>query len=345
MGFPHFLNCPNLHFFPFCAIITSIKKGGGNKHMKIVDFSNHEFKKIPELQLPRQVTNTEARLYLYQDKTKWNKHQNILKIFYDNRSFDFKPYIKEELLQNKNHTNLFYEDRMTYTKPYIISQLLKYKDVINMEELIMPTAFVSIDKKVSGYMMPFIESNVNMSLLLNNPNVSLKEKLKLLKKIYEILSKIEKVKALEGKFYLGDIHESNFIIDILEQKIKVVDMDSCYINDSAVPVSRFLFNNFNLDYLQHKYKMTEDDRVIPSHNSQVLCFLYMLLNALSGEKSYNWSIEEHYMYLACLEKMGMNKEVINTFNTMYDSSPRLDFEPSLLDEIDTEKNYSLQYRK
>ena len=72
--------------------------------MKIVDFSNHEFKKIPELQLPRQVTNTEARLYLYQDKTKWNKHQNILKIFYDNRSFDFKPYIKEELLQSyKKH--------------------------------------------------------------------------------------------------------------------------------------------------------------------------------------------------------------------------------------------------
>ena len=313
--------------------------------MRIVDFSSRELKKIPELQLPSQVTNTEARLYLYNDKNKWDKKKNILKIFYDNRTFDFKPYINEELLQSDINMNVFHEERFTYTKPYIIAELLLHKDEINIDELVMPTGFVSIDKKVSGYIMPFIESSINMSLLLNNPNVALKEKLKLLKKIYEILSKIEKVKALEGRFYLGDIHESNFIIDVLEQKVKAVDMDSCYINDSAVPVSRFLFNNFNLDYLQHKYKMTEDDRVIPSHNSQVLCFLYMLLNALSGEKSYKWSIEEHYLYLNCLEKMGMNKEVIEAFNTMYDSSPKLDFDIDLLNAIDTNKNYSLQYRK
>ncbi|MBR1748405.1 MAG: hypothetical protein IJ743_01270 [Bacilli bacterium] len=313
--------------------------------MKIVDFSSRELNKIPELQLPSQVTNTEARLYLYNDKNKWDKKKNILKIFYDNRSFDFKPYINEELLQSDLNRNVFHEDRFTYTKPYIIAELLLHKDEINIDELVLPTGFVSIDKKVSGYIMPFIESSINMSLLLNNPNVALKEKLELLKKIYEILSKIEKVKSLEGNFYLGDIHESNFIIDVLEQKVKVVDMDSCYINDSAVPVSRFLFNNFNLDYLQHKYKMTEDDRVIPSHNAHVLCFLYMLLNSLSGEKSYKWGIEEHYLYLNCLEKMGMNKEVIEVFNTMYDSSPKLDFDINLLNAIDSTKNYSLQYRK
>ena len=287
--------------------------------MKIVDFSNREFKKIPELQLPRSVPNTEARLYLYDDKTKWNKKHNILKVFYDTR-----------IMSNKL---------------YIIGQLLENKEDIDIEELVMPSAIVSINSEIVGYIMPYIEANTNMSLLLNNPNVSLKEKLKYLKQIYEILQKIEKVKKLEGKFFLGDIHESNFIFDIMQQKIKVVDMDSCYINNSAVPVSRFLFNNFNLDCFPSKYPMTDDDRVIPSHNSQVLCFLYMLLNTLSSDKSYNWSMESHYLYLNYLDKLGMNKEVLKFFNAMYDSSPRLDFDSELLSLIDTNKNYSLQLLK
>ena len=89
-----------------------------------------------------------------------------------------------------------------------------------MDELVMPSALVSVDKELRGYMMPYIESSINMKVFLNNPNVSLKDKLRYLKEILEILNKIEHIHELEGNFYLGDIHEANFIFDANDQKNK-----------------------------------------------------------------------------------------------------------------------------
>ena len=287
--------------------------------MKVVSFSNREFKKVSKLPLSNKIINTEAELYLYEDKNKWDKRQNVIKIFYN-------PDIMNE-------------------KYYTIGELLKYKDEIGMPELVMPEAVVSVNKEMVGYIMPYIDSCTNMNLLLNNPNVSLKDKLKFLKEIYLILEKIESIKALEGNFFLGDIHESNFVFDVLEQRIKVVDMDSAYINHSSIPVSKFMTFNDNLWDYPAKYPMDEDDRHIPSHNTQTLCFTYMLLNTLSREKSYNWSKEEYYLYLECLKKMKMEPEIVNYLSTIYDDSPNIHFDVNYLDFIDSDKNYCLQYTK
>ena len=53
--------------------------------MKVVSFSNREFRKIPLLPLPDDVIHEEAMVYLYDDKNKWNKQKNVIKIFCDSR--------------------------------------------------------------------------------------------------------------------------------------------------------------------------------------------------------------------------------------------------------------------
>ena len=129
------------------------------------------------------------------------------------------------------------------------------------------------------------------------------------------------------------------------KKIKVVDMDSAVINGSDIPVSKFMTMNFNLDNYPSKYPMNEDDRHIPSHNTQMLSFMFMLINAISLDKSYRWSIEDYYFYLNYLESLGMSHNVLDSLSRAYDASPRVDFEEYLIDEIDSSKGYRLQLTK
>lgn len=291
-------------------------------NVQVLDFRKREFRKIPELVLPSKVTSTESTIYVYEDKNKWNKKLNAIKIF------KYQDIINEKI--------------------DVIGKLLKYKDVINIDELVMPLALVSIDKVVSGYIMPYVESNINMKVLLDNENVLLKDKIKYLKEMLLILKKIELVHSLKGKFFLGDIHESNFIFDVESQRIKVIDVDSAYIDNSFISASKFMTYNEKLDCFPRKYPLCPAEEIpihVPNHNSQTLCFMYMLLNTLSGDNSYEWGIEDYYLYLNYLEKNGMNKEVINAFAKAYNKSPKLIFDEHLLDYINPNKDYRLHLSK
>ena len=68
---------------------------------------------------------------------------------------------------------------MDYRKKlHTIGELLKYRDIIDMDELVLPTRVVAVNKELRGCIMPYIESSINMLVFLNNKNVSLKDKLK-----------------------------------------------------------------------------------------------------------------------------------------------------------------------
>ncbi len=289
-----------------------------------VNISNRDLKKMPELQISGKILNTEGKLYVYRHKDKWNSLKELLKLYYIQ---------SPEYLDNKI---------------YVVSQLLKYRDVIDMPELVLPSSLVYLDDNVcpSGFLMPWIESNVNMSLILNNPKVNLKQKMLYLKEIFKILDKTMKIKELENNFFLGDIHEANFILDVDDQMIKAIDMDSAYINGSNIGVSKFLTMNFNLTNPESKcakYLLDEDDRPIPDKNTTTLCFVYMLLNVLSGcRDSYDWSKAGFYYYLSFLGDNKIPGNLLDAISNVYANSPKNEFSEELLDEIDLRRDYSLE---
>ena len=235
--------------------------------MQVTSLTKRTLNKLPELQVSNKVVNTEGKLYIYDHKDKWQYLRELLKIYY-------------------RQTDGYLADKIN-----VVSQLLANKNIINMPELILPTSLVAVDKNIVGFSMPFIENNVNMTLFLNNPRVNLEQKIKYLKEILELLQKITKIKELEGNFYLGDIHEANFILDLDEQIIKAVDMDSSFINNSKISISKYLIHNKNLLDNPEKYPH-QNDLIIPNNNTTILCFIYMLLNSLSGmNNSYSCIIK------------------------------------------------------
>ena len=121
------------------------------------------------------IMNTEGKLFIIPEKTKWATNTKVLKVFY-----------------NK-------EGDMFGNKLFTINSLINKKDEIGIEELIFPEKLAIIDGKVCGYTMPYIE-NINLSLIHQDNNIPNNIKINYLKQIGEILVKMEK--CTQEKNYL-----------------------------------------------------------------------------------------------------------------------------------------------
>ena len=285
--------------------------------MVIENFSKRRLNTLNKLYLSKDIINIEAEFYIYNDLKR--NSLELLKIFYDDSS---------ENMGDKSD---------------VIGSLLQYKSWINIPELVLPDYMVSISSVMSGYAMPFIENNVNLKLLLSSKKVFLKRKLELLKEVYTILDKVMNNNNLKGNFYLVDIHENNFIIDLNCMKVKAVDIDSCYINDSTYPFSKYFASNGEMLMLPHKYpRDMRTMNYIPSNNTMLASFIFMLLNTLSGEKSYLFSREKFDNYLDELNSLGISHILLDDINTLYNSDLNVTFNIDNLNYIDCSKDYSLR---
>lgn len=284
-----------------------------------VKLTKRKLRQLERLQLSSSIVNTEARLYLNKYKDTWVHKKELFKVYYRD---------EDEYLMDKMH---------------VILQLLMNKELLDMEELVLPNSLVTVDDKISGYSMPFIENNINYTILLKNPKIKLDLKLKFLKEILKVLKKLADKKELEDNFFLGDIHEANFLWDMDEQNIKVVDIDSAYINNSPISISKFLTFNEKLENVSSKYVMDEEsERIIPSRETTIASFWFMFLDTISNGNSYKWSLNEYYAYISFLKKQGIDEVIIEELNKMYVPSSFADLDESTLDYINTDRDYTLQ---
>lgn len=287
--------------------------------MKVVNVTKRQLRKMPLLNLSRNIVNTEAKLYIHDFKRDYGHLNDLLKVYY-NQS---EEYIADKIA--------------------VITRLIATFEHIPMPELVTPTSLVSLDGEISGFAMPYIEDNVNLALLLNNPKVKLELKLQWLKEILAILIKINDSHELDGKFFLGDIHEANFIWDITDQIVRAVDMDSSYFVGGPIPISKVTTFNSLLEKFPNKYVLDEESgKFIPNKDITSVSFIYMLLNALSGCKdSYRWSYNEFYNYLSFLKKRGVSKELLDIIANVYTGGNIDIYNPELLDSIKKDKDYKM----
>lgn len=52
--------------------------------MEVINLSSRSFKGLRTLELPNTVYNTEGKIYIYEDKDKWNKRMHLVKRLYIN---------------------------------------------------------------------------------------------------------------------------------------------------------------------------------------------------------------------------------------------------------------------
>jgi len=290
--------------------------------MYIMNMSEKRFNSLKPLNLPDDILNMEADLYVVDEKVEWEYKKFVLKRLYSDNGSIFS------------------------NKLYTINELIDRKDEIGIEELIMPEKLVSVHGKIVGFIQPLID-NINFKSVLNSSEFTNKEKIGFFKEIGTILEKMANIRRYSSlkNFYLNDIHEGNFILNNKTGKINVVDMDSCKINCNDVFVSKYLFPFSPISDVFKYVCINEIDNIgglyRVDENTEYYCYIVMILNYLYGNNITKLSMEEYYDYMEYLHSIGVSFELIDLFSLIYSEHDNINPYEHLeeLSYIDGRSNY------
>ena len=257
--------------------------------MKVITISKKAYSKLEPLVLPREIFNTEAKMY---DFT-YRGDRKVIKSLYtlDGERFANKLYTLEMLDVNRGYLpNTFH----------------------------IPDALLSVNGQIQGFTIPYVEG-INLSTILKDRQVSIKEQIYYLKKIGEILEQLKNIRQYTPlkDFYINDLHDSNFIVNPNNRSLQSIDLDSCKIGTNTVFPSRFLGPSKLLAVDENKYKPNPESNgagyIVPSEDTDLYCYIMIILNYLYGGRVSSMSVEEFYEYMTYLTKIGVNKELLSAF--------------------------------
>ena len=258
--------------------------------MQIINMSKTKLNSLEPLILPKNVTSTECELFKY-------------------------PYYGKEKLLKKLHRT---DGIIFANKLYTIEALNANKDSMP-SNFVLPESLVSINKKIEAFTMKYIKG-INLSVILNNPDITYEEKIHYLKSIGRILEQMQNIRKYTNlnNFYLGDIHEDNFLVERDKQEIYIVDLDSCKIAGYKSFPGRYLTNSSLIKYNNTKYQtllQTDDlaDYKI-DENTDIYCYIIMILNYLYDGRVDRLSLDKFYDFINYLEDIKVNIELIECFN-------------------------------
>lgn len=282
--------------------------------MKVISLSQRKFKELTPLELPKEIYNTEAKMFNFRYKGK----DAILKKLYlqSGQIFANKLYTIEMLDSNKSYLPNYY---------------------------FIPNYLISVGGVVEGFIIPKAEG-ITLSILLNDKNLDPTISLFYLKKIGEILNQLKYIRKTTPlkDFYINDLHASNFIANMDKEELYIVDLDSCKIGANLVYPSRYLTQHALLNNAKGKYNIIDNEsplgNVVVDENTDIYCYIIMILNYLYGCNVNNFSIDEFYNYLNYLEYIGINRELIEIFNRIIINCDN-ENPMNLLDSITNEQVY------
>ena len=275
--------------------------------METISLTKKRFESLTPYELPNYVYNTEGTLYVLPIKNRWATVFKLLKRLY---------LTNGKVFGNKLQT---------------INSLIDNKEELAIDEIVFPEKIATVGGEIVGFTMPLIES-INLSTALKSQEISNERKINYLKQIGEILAKMKLRRDYTSitDFYINDLHESNFIVDG-DDNVKVIDIDSCKINGNGIFNSKYLSRksfinevykygknnecNINPDYpyTYHKYSTDITGAFIPDENTDLYCYIIVILNFLYGDNIGNFTLQEFYDYLEYLQKIGIDKELLLYF--------------------------------
>jgi len=282
--------------------------------METISLTKKRFESLTPYELPNYVYNTEGTLYILPIKNRWNTGMKLLKRLYLTNGLVFG---------NKLQT---------------INSLIDNREELAIDEIVFPEKIATIGGEIVGFTMPLIDS-INLSTALRDKDISNERKIKYLKQIGAILEKMKLRREYTSvsDFYINDLHESNFIVDNSDN-VRVIDIDSCKINGNGIFSSKYLSsksfineiykyqkNNNQTKYEQnpysyHKYSTNMNGAFIPDENTDLYCYIIVILNFLYEENISHFSLEEFYEYIDYLQTIGIDKELLDIFDKIVSES-------------------------
>lgn len=276
------------------------------QQLDTIELRMYQVRRLKELNIDLDILNTEALMLVLSKKYRAKDGSRLLFKYLDSQ--DDEPTMK-----SKSKTIIY----------------LNQSDYNASPDLVIPEYGVVVDNSLTGFALPLIENHVNMGTIINNENASFKEKKQLLILLGKLLDRVSRIDA-PNKLHFGDLNEYNFILDS-SRNLKAIDLDSSYVealgDDTKINPAYYLHKNPHLKGLPEKYHTTESGTVIPNEESDIYCYIMIILKALSGTDIFKKNIETYYRYLDYLRSIGISDELIESFFNVYTGkSNKISFE-------------------
>lgn len=267
--------------------------------------------------------------------------------------FDLNKYFNKDTLYDvfdvtHMESDLYVNDGYLYKKMNLgyssfdnkvntINYLLDNKDIINIDELVLPIDIFYLNRDTGDIVIKekFI-NNINFRYVLNSNLYSFDEKIEYFKQIGLILDKMKDVRDNTNikDFYLCDLYTDNFILNTDTNRINVIDMDSCKINGNNNCSSYYLFDNNVIDKIK-KYKKKELSWFTEyeiNENTDILCYIIMLISFISGCDINKIDINEFNNYMDYLVNVGLSNQLVSVLARIYSNDDNIN-PYLLLDEL------------
>ena len=261
--------------------------------MNVISFSNRRFSELVPLKLSAEILNTEGNIYEF----KYRRQPKVLKYLH---------YLSGPIFASKLYTVEMLDSNREYLP----------------DSFYCPDYLFAIGSIISGFTVP-LAKGVNLSIILNDKNIDVKEQIYYLKKVGELLQQLKIIRRYTPlkNLYLNDLHESNFIVNISNKQLYVIDLDSCKIGENISFPARYLTPKSLLKEVNGKYNVNVDNNDIPGYviadeNSDLYCYNIMILNYLYGKNLNYMNASEFYEYLNYLNSIGINSNLLNCFNNL-----------------------------
>ncbi len=226
----------------------------------------------------------------------------------------------QEISQANNYnayTRLFIVGNETVVKLYVSSPELAEKNIHNLllmrersdldklKELALPTALISVENKIVGYMMPYIKG-ITLEDFLHNPNIPDSSKVSVFEQLAHLICN------LPNDVFIGDLHARNILIDF-EYKIHLIDIDGFSLSGGYSQTVPCLPNIVN------KYKTPNGTEII-SRNSDIYCFYYLFLTWIADSPIV---LSDYYRtkYTQFLKENGLPCDICNDIENLYQECP------------------------
>lgn len=222
-------------------------------------------------------------------------------------------------------------------KLYTINSLIDLSERIDMPEMVFPERLLTVDDEVVGFSMPLIDG-VTLAEILCNADIDIKVKVKYLKQIGSILEKMASVRKENPKlnWYLNDLHERNFMVDLEKERLYAVDLDSCRILGNHPFVSKYLSLFSPLIDFPEKYhtdfQISCGGDFVADENADLYCYAMLVIDFLYGARINYASKEEYFKYLEYLKSIGAPGELVDAWAKVYTNDNNVNFAP-LLDSL------------
>lgn len=179
-------------------------------------------------------------------------------------------------------------------------KMIRESELSTYKELILPEEIVVVGGVRTGFTIREVENSTNLHVFLNDNNIPNTRKIKVLKKIGELLEKVHKQRQ---EFYVVDLQDYNFLVDD-NDNVYVVDLDSSAVSRKTPLESKYIVIDQKTRNV-NKYKLNKAGRTYPNLNVDNYCFNVMVLNYLAGRPLHRLEFWEYFDYVDYLRNVGI----------------------------------------